>query len=330
MYRENIVKNALILLWLATSWVHAFSVQVESSQAQPIELSVSALGSVTSEVEATVRSRTEGIVQALNVQAGDEVVQGQVIVQLATEDRQLKLDRASLEARRLDREFRRSQQLFEQQLITKSALDSVESALKAAEAAVADAQKSLDFLRVRAPFDGVVESVMVEVGSVVGAQSALLSLVDPSQLMITVELAQTDIAQVVKGQRASVARAGALPQAATVQRIAPLSSGVSRMFEVDLLPASTAGLRAGMSVSAEIQVEKVQAHFVSPAWLFLDDNGRVGVKTVSTEGVVQFFPVELVRADAQGFYVSGLPESVDIISVGAGFVSAGSTVEVAN
>ena len=330
MYRENIMKNALILLWLATSWVHAFSVQVESSQAQPIELSVSALGSVTSEVEATVRSRTEGIVQALNVQAGDEVVQGQVIVQLATEDRQLKLDRASLEARRLDREFRRSQQLFEQQLITKSALDSVESALKAAEAAVADAQKSLDFLRVRAPFDGVVESVMVEVGSVVGAQSALLSLVDPSQLTITVELAQTDIAQVVKGQRASVARAGALPQAATVQRIAPLSSGVSRMFEVDLLPASTAGLRAGMSVSAEIQVEKVQAHFVSPAWLFLDDNGRVGVKTVSTEGVVQFFPVELVRADAQGFYVSGLPESVDIISVGAGFVSAGSTVEVAN
>ncbi len=330
MYRENIMKNALILLWLATSCVHAFSVQVESSQAQPIELSVSALGSVTSEVEATVRSRTEGIVQALNVQAGDEVVQGQVIVQLATEDRQLKLDRASLEARRLDREFRRSQQLFEQQLITKSALDSVESALKAAEAAVADAQKSLDFLRVRAPFDGVVESVMVEVGSVVGAQSALLSLVDPSQLTITVELAQTDIAQVVKGQRASVARAGALPQAATVQRIAPLSSGVSRMFEVDLLPASTAGLRAGMSVSAEIQVEKVQAHFVSPAWLFLDDNGRVGVKTVSTEGVVQFFPVELVRADAQGFYVSGLPESVDIISVGAGFVSAGSTVEVAN
>ena len=330
MYRENIMKNALILLWLATSWAHAFSVQVESSQAQPIELSVSALGSVTSEVEATVRSRTEGIIQALNVQAGDEVVQGQVIVQLATENRQLKLDRASLEARRLDREFRRSQQLFEQQLITKSALDSVESALKAAEAAVADAQKSLDFLRVRAPFDGVVESVMVEVGSVVGAQSALLSLVDPSQLTITVELAQTDIAQVVKGQRASVARAGALPQAATVQRVAPLSSGVSRMFKVDLLPASTAGLRAGMSVSAEIQVEKVQAHFVSPAWLFLDDNGRVGVKTVSTEGVVQFFPVELVRADAQGFYVSGLPESVDIISVGAGFVSAGSTVEVVN
>ena len=162
----------------------------------------------------------------------------------------------------------------------------MESALKAAEAAVADAQKSLDFLRVRAPFDGVVESVMVEVGSVVGAQSALLSLVDPSQLMITVELAQTDIARVVKGQRASVARAGALPQAATVQRIAPLSSGVSRMFEVDLLPASTAGLRAGMSVSAEIQVEKVQAHFVSQAWLFLDDNGRVGVKNVSTEGEI--------------------------------------------
>ena len=65
------MKNALILLWLATSCVHAFSVQVESSQAQPIELSVSALGSVTSEVEATVRLRTEGIVQALNVQAGE-------------------------------------------------------------------------------------------------------------------------------------------------------------------------------------------------------------------------------------------------------------------
>ena len=324
------MKPFAIALMLMAPLAQAFMVQTESSIAQPIGLSVTALGSVTSEVEATVRSRTDGIVEALPMSAGDSVEKGQVIARLATEDRQLKLDRAELEARRLNREYERSKELFAQQLITKSALDSIESARKAAEAAVAEARKSVQFLQVTAPFDGVIESVMVEVGSVVGKQSALMTLVDPSDLTITVQLAQNDIAQIERGQRATVERPGALPLAATVSRIAPLSSGVSRMFEVDLAPVQTQGLRAGMSVSAEIQIDQVPAHFVSPAWLFLNDDGQVGIKAVDQNGVVNFYPVDLVRADAQGFYVSGLPEQLEIISVGAGFVKTGSQVEVAD
>ena len=50
------------------------------------------------------------------------------------------------------------------------------------------------------------------------------------------------------------------------------------------------------------------AHFVSPSVVSLDPGGRLGVKTVDDENVVQFHPIEIVRAEIDGIWVTGLPE----------------------
>jgi len=42
--------------------------------------------------------------------------------------------------------------------------------------------------------------------------------------------------------------------------------------------------------------------------------------------VVDFYPVTLVRTEANGIWVSGLPERARVIGLGQGFVSAGESV----
>ncbi|MDZ7810145.1 MAG: hypothetical protein U5L11_08305 [Arhodomonas sp.] len=56
--------------------------------------------------------------------------------------------------------------------------------------------------------------------------------------------------------------------------------------------------------------------------LVLDDEGELGVE-VDDDGVVVFHPVEVVRAEREGFWVAGLPQGVRVIAVGQGFVREG-------
>lgn len=308
---------------------HAFSVKVETSSAQSVQLSIDALGVVASDLDAQVRTRLEGSIETIAVSEGDPVTQGQLIARLADDDRALDLARAEQEFTRLKAEATRGETLFEQQLITTSALEALRSAAKSAESALASARQAVAWREVTAPFDGVVTEIHVEVGEVVGRQSAVARMINPSQVEVQLEVPQNEIAQIQNGQTVRLSMPDALPVLGQVQRVANSSSASTRMFEVDVTPIGSHALKPGMSVSAQIDVAQSQAHFISPAWLFLDDQGSVGVKAVDENNVVEFYPVELVQAQAQGFYVAGLPDTLDIITVGAGFVNTGSTVEVA-
>ena len=66
---------------------------------------------------------------------------------------------------------------------------------------------------------------------------------------------------------------------------------------------------------------------VSPALFALDDSGNVGVRTINENNIVEFHIVDIVREDADGVWVSGLPEMATVITVGQELVVPGQQVE---
>ncbi len=60
--------------------------------------------------------------------------------------------------------------------------------------------------------------------------------------------------------------------------------------------------------------------------LALDERGNLGVKTVQNQHV-RFVPIQLVKAEQDGVWLSGLGEEVDIIVLGQGFVRDGDLVD---
>jgi hypothetical protein len=83
---------------------------------------------------------------------------------------------------------------------------------------------------------------------------------------------------------------------------------------------------AGISAEVIIPTGEATAHFLSPSIVSLDTQGVLGIKTVNTDNVVEFFPIQVVKAQIDGIWVTGLPETVDVITVGQGYVNEDETV----
>jgi len=60
----------------------------------------------------------------------------------------------------------------------------------------------------------------------------------------------------------------------------------------------------------------VMAHRISPALLALDDEGRVGVRTLDGDNRVVFNLVKILNDDGGSVWISGLPETATLITVG--------------
>lgn len=198
-----------------------------------------------------------------------------------------------------------------------------ELSVASAEVDLDDARDDLEAATVRAPFDGVVSETEVEVGEVVDDAGTLLSLIDDTRLTLTVEIDETEIAQVAEDQTATVTL-DALPDVAlegSVVAVAPIGRLESNIpvFDVDIALANDdLTLRPGMTAEAEIVVLEVDAAATVPLSALVDPPGdapsdaRV-VRVVADDGSVQPLPVTLI--DSIGFEAVVAGDLVDGASV---------------
>ena len=69
------------------------------------------------------------------------------------------------------------------------------------------------------------------------------------------------------------------------------------------------------------------AHRLPQSALTLNNDGQLGVRLVGPDDIVAFAPVEVLRDEVDGIWVSGLPERADVIVVGQDFVTRGVRVK---
>ena len=73
---------------------------------------------------------------------------------------------------------------------------------------------------------------------------------------------------------------------------------------------------------------KLLAYKISPSILTLQDDGSVGVKALSKENIVIFYPIQKVKDTVDGMWVSGLPNIVNLIISGQEYVTIGQSIEL--
>ena len=85
-------------------------------------------------------------------------------------------------------------------------------------------------------------------------------------------------------------------------------------------------LPAGVTAEMRIPGGEVLAYRIAPSLLTLDASGELGIKTVDGQNHVEFHRVEMARSEANGVWVTGLPKTVTIITVGQDYVGEGQEV----
>jgi multidrug efflux system membrane fusion protein len=85
-------------------------------------------------------------------------------------------------------------------------------------------------------------------------------------------------------------------------------------------------IKEGLTAKILIPYQEDKAFRVSPSVLSLADNGAVGVKIVNAQNIVEFKPVQLLKDTPDYLWISGLPDTVTLITVGQEFVVTGQKV----
>ncbi len=305
----------------------AVPVQVRRQVAETVEKQVLVQGSTAAGRAVTVRAELAGRVAAVGAREGTPVAAAALIARLHEEDLPQRLQRAAdlAEQRRVEYEAARS--LRGKGHLSEARLAEARSLLSAARAELAAIELARERTRIVAPFDGVLDSREVEPGDYVKVGDSIARVLDFSPWIIAGDVSEAEAPQVQTGAAATAALADGRQVSGRVRYVAAEADPATRTVRIEVEVADFPGRPvAGMSAALRIPVATVRAHRVSPALLTLDDSGRLGLKVVTGDNRVRLYPVRIVRADSYGVWVDGLPDEIDLITVGAGFVAPGERV----
>ncbi len=274
-----------------------------------------------------VKSETYGRIVELSVERGDLVEDGQIIARLAPESRPARLaDARALKAQR-SIEYEAAKKLSAKGYRAETSLAGAKAQLEAASAAVHAAQVALDDVIVKAPFAGIVDDRMVEIGDYLETGDGLVQLVDLDPILIVAQVNERDIGLLQVGQVGTARLTTGARVEGILRFISNVADATTRTFRVELEVANPKfDIPDGVTAELRLTSPHILAHHVSPAILSLDDRGLVGVKTLTPEHTVRFVPVTVIESDAAGLWLSGLSEQAVVITVGQDFVRDGQKV----
>lgn len=303
------------------------AVAVRASRAEAVQQFLRAEGQTEPQRQTGVPAQASGEIAEVLVRRGADVEAGDLIARIAPGQREAALEQARQELRRAEREFENAETLLDRGVGTVDRVVQARSSLAAAEAQLLAAEEAVADLDVIAPFAGRIEQLEIEEGEFIQAGAAVAEIVDLRPLSVRIQVPQQSVSLVREGQVAEVTFITGETREGEVVFVGTSANTETRTFEAEVkVPNEDGGVPAGISARVRIPTGAVEGHFVSPAVLSLDVSGTLGVKTVAEDGTVHFHPIEIVRAQTEGVWVSGLPDEARIITVGQGFVNDGETV----
>lgn len=305
-------------------------VAVEELEARPVQRFVTGQGEVEAFRRAAARSQSDGRVADIFVNRGDRIERGAPILSLTLEGLDSRLREAKSVLARRQSDYDTAARLQDSGLTTATQLRELDTLLQSAREEVSRLEEDIANATIRAPFAGLVDDIMVESGEYVSSGAEVAVLVDSVPLRTTLRVSQLDRSDVELGRVAEVAYATGETEVGRVCFVSAAADPRTRTFQVEVRTPNVGGsIPSGISAEVSIPTDSVGAYFVSPATLSLGTDGTLGLKTVDGEKRVGFHPVEVVRADAAGLWVTGLPSGSAVITLGHGFVQAGDIVDTA-
>ncbi len=275
-----------------------------------------------------ISAETDGRVESIGAKRGANINRNTVIVRLDERDRSARLAQAEATVRQREVEYEARARLKVESYVSEAQLQEGVALLEAARAELTRARLDLDYMQVRAPFDGALQARAVEIGDFLKVGDPIATFVDNRTIIVSANVSEFDARFVHVGMTAKAILATGEDVHGKIRYVAPVADEATRTFTVELEVDNRDGaIRAGGTAELHIPAESILAHRISPSLLTLDDAGNIGLKIINDSGKVEFVVADIALSSGDGIWVAGLPETVTIITVGQGFVTTGSVVD---
>ncbi|SFO48422.1 membrane fusion protein, multidrug efflux system [Mesorhizobium sp. NFR06] len=285
-------------------------------------------GLTEADKRAVLAARVAGVIDKLPVKQGDHVKTGDLVLMLAAEEKISNVDNAKQLLVQRKAELDAAERLAKTGNLPKLQLDTARSNLTLAQSQLDTAQAELDRNEVKAPFDGVIDRIPVELGSSVmqGGEVATVLKLDP--VIARGEISERDLRYVKIGDEADVRLVNDQKVTGTVRYISRDASSQTRTFRVEVaIPNADGSIPAGMTAEITLSAEPTNAVMLPRSVVTLGDKGDLGIRAVGNDDKVAFFPIDLVDDTPHGLVLGGIPDEARIIVAGQELVKEGDLVK---
>lgn len=276
-----------------------------------------------------LKAEIQGRVVKLPKEKGNIVATGDVVCQLALDDLPARRDEALALVRQYELEHKAGKALSSKGYRSETLLAAAAARLVGSKAALARIDTEIRHTAIRAPFDGVLDARPVEIGDYLKKGEVCGTVIDQDPFLVVGQVSEQDVSLVTLDTVGTAKLITGRTVFGKVRFISSTADPRTRTFRLELEVANTNHeLRDGVTAEIRLPVKRITAHHLSPALLTLDDAGRVGVRVVNQAGEAEFAPVTMEGDDGDGVWVTGLPQTVTVITVGQDFVTDGQTLTV--
>ncbi len=306
-------------------------VEVQQVGKMKIERTLDFAGTVMAWRETNLGAQTSGRIEKIYVKEGDEVKEGDVLVQM--DDTQLTQARIQYEIMKED--YTRMKPLFEEGSISPQQFDKIKAGYETAKSTY---ELILRNTQLRAPFSGVITAKRMNEGEVfllapgAGGAPSIVNIMQIDPLKILVNVAENNFPNIRLGQTATI-EVDVYPNqyfTGTVSRVDPTINPFTRSFAVEIkVPNNKRIIRPGMFARVMIKTGDIEALVIPRSSLIKQLGTNIFYTYIIENDIAKRRQVTLGKEmDEILEVISGLEVGNQLVVKGMGRLKDGSRVKI--
>ena len=326
-------------------------VNVVAALRQDVPVVLQATGTVTPISSVALHPQTSSTIRKVHIKEGQYVKAGELMFSLDDRSQSANVSKAAAQVAReraaladLERQYRRSQELYEQKFIARSALDTLRSQVESARAGIGAGAAALQaekvaasYASIRAPLAGRVGAIDVFPGSLVQPATALTTVTQLDPVDVAFSVPEAALADLLAAQRAgsvAVEASAGSDGAPLVGKLSFIDNSVDPQAGAIRVKArfDNRGTRLwpGQYATARVTVQTIKDAVVVPQSAIITGPKGTSVYVAEADGSARSVPVQRLHAFGQLAAVSGLAGNEQVITEGKQNLRPGGKIKLAS
>jgi membrane fusion protein (multidrug efflux system) len=295
-------------------------VEVAVVTEQTLSDKFNAVGTIEAIEEVTVVSEIEGIVTEIPFEEGTYVKRGDLILKLDDSQYESELIRAEAVYSQSQSTYNRIKSIVDQKAGTQQDLDDALASLKVAEANLKLAKTMFDKTEITAPFDGLIGSRKISIGTFLRAGQPITEMANLSELRVSFSSPEKYLAQLKRGAEVTLSTP-VYPGHEVKGRIIAIEPILDSETRTALITARVQNpgqkFRSGMSANISVVLSERPKALTIPSEAVWANGNQSFVYVVQPDSTVAPVPVGLgLQLTKVVEVTNGLEQNMQVVTAG--------------
>jgi membrane fusion protein (multidrug efflux system) len=297
-------------------------------------------GNVNTKTNIVIYPEYSGILQSVVVKEGQYVSKGQTLAKIDDGGLSQQLAQIQIQTALAKTTFERQERLWNQKIGSEIQFLQAKSAFEAQQEAVNQMKHQISKTVVKAPFNGTIDEIITEQGSVVApGQSQLFRIINLNEMYIETDVPESYLTSVVKNKKVTVNfPILGTSMDAKIRQAGNFINPANRTFKIEVaVPNKNKTIKPNLTAKLKINdYTNTNAFLIPQSIVSENSNGQQYIyvlnnKNDNNEGIANRVIIETGKTQGDVIEVlNGLKDGDEIIDEGARSVKDGQTVKIIN